>query len=274
MTSAARVTLVLGLLLLSTASLRAEESHVRAQLVCPGGAVAPGSVVALNVVFDIDPHWHIYWRNPGDAGTATEIAWTLPEGYAIDSIAWPLPHMLGEPPEVSYGYENRVVLTAFLRVPQTVKPGETVEIGARVDWLVCNEICIPGRDTLHLQLPARAQVGMPGTLSGIYDAPPGPLGSSDEVRATASESSYTLHVNARWVQGAASIEFYPYEEATIDHSAPQEMVRASTEATLTLRRSPFATSTATRLRGVLVWTIPSSASSPARVGAEIDVPVQ
>lgn len=262
--------------LLPFLSLRAEENHVHAQLLYPSKGIIPGEQAYLTLSLDIDPEWHIYWRNPGDAGTATEIEWKLPEGYAVDSIAWPLPHAIGEPPEVSYGYENHVDIRVMLRVPSTAKDRERVEIGARVKWLVCKEICIPGSQMVGIKLQVSKDTRVVDEFVPTYDAPPRPLDRKESVGAVAVDSGYQLRLSAPWIKTVTQLEFYPYEEATIDHSAPQlvEGVGNGTNATITLRRSPFAAGRAERLRGVIVGSSDQSSRPKQRFGVEIDVPVQ
>ena len=38
----------------------------------------PGQTLLLGLRFELIPHWHVYWRNPGASGAAPVIRWTLP----------------------------------------------------------------------------------------------------------------------------------------------------------------------------------------------------
>ena len=42
--------------------------------------VAPGKPVWLGLAIDHQPHWHTYWKNPGDSGLPTTLQWQLPAG--------------------------------------------------------------------------------------------------------------------------------------------------------------------------------------------------
>ena len=44
--------------------------------------ISPGGTVTVAVELSMAPGWHTYWRSPGDAGQATKVVWTLPEGFA------------------------------------------------------------------------------------------------------------------------------------------------------------------------------------------------
>ena len=58
----------------------------------------------------MDPGWHTYWKNPGDAGIATQIKWQLPPGITAGEIQWPLPEKLPPAEVTTYGYEDEVML--------------------------------------------------------------------------------------------------------------------------------------------------------------------
>ena len=63
-------TRIFGLLALALAiaAPRAEEAkHVRAELLASSGAV-PGQPFQAGLHLKLDPHWHVYWKYPGDAG--------------------------------------------------------------------------------------------------------------------------------------------------------------------------------------------------------------
>ena len=59
----------------------ATQDLVQARLVSETGAIKPGGTAWMAVELAMKPGWHTYWRNPGDAGQATDIVWTLPLGY-------------------------------------------------------------------------------------------------------------------------------------------------------------------------------------------------
>ena len=124
--------------------------HVRVELAGETAGVAPGSTLYAAVILTAEKGWHTYWRNPGDAGEATEIAWTLPAGWKAGDIVWPTPKRLPVGPIMNYGYEGRVVLAAPIEVPAGAKPGSHETLGAKVDYLVCAEVCVPGAANVSL----------------------------------------------------------------------------------------------------------------------------
>src|SRR5437868_13091568 len=75
------------------------EHPVVARLVSENASVTPGQTLWFDLHLDIAPGWHTYWRNPGDSGLPTEIAWKLPDGCTAGEIAWPVPgpYVVGTP---------------------------------------------------------------------------------------------------------------------------------------------------------------------------------
>ena len=69
----------------------AHRGPVKARLVAETGSIAPGETVWVALHLEMRPGWHVYWRNPGDAGLPPEIAWKLPPGFTAGEIAWPTP---------------------------------------------------------------------------------------------------------------------------------------------------------------------------------------
>ena len=101
--------------------------------------------------FEIAPHWHIYWRNPGDSGLAIRTQWSLPDDFAIIDTKWPIPDKIYEGPLANYGYEAEATLLQALHVPQDLPDGP-LSIPLKVDVLVCKDICIPESASLTLRL--------------------------------------------------------------------------------------------------------------------------
>jgi len=79
----------------------------------------------------------------------------LPAGTKAGAIQWPYPERLSTPPFADYGYQHQVLLMVPVRPPAGLKEGQTQKIGALVRYLVCREVCIPGRKELELSLPFR-----------------------------------------------------------------------------------------------------------------------
>ena len=124
------------LLALPTWSLAASQvttPQVKAELVAhaPEG-VAPGKPVWLGLLIEHQPHWHTYWKNPGDSGLPTTLDWQLPAGLKAGDIQWPTPARLPIGPLMNYGYEGRLLLPVPVQVSQPVA-GASASIKLKAD---------------------------------------------------------------------------------------------------------------------------------------------
>jgi thiol:disulfide interchange protein DsbD len=130
--------------------------QVKAELVAhaPEGLV-PGKPAWLGLKIEHKPHWHTYWKNPGDSGLPTTLTWTLPPGVGTGEIDWPTPKRLPIGPLMNFGYEDTLLLPVALTVPAGFV-GDTLEVKLNAEWLVCKDVCIPESGEFVLQLPVKA----------------------------------------------------------------------------------------------------------------------
>jgi thiol:disulfide interchange protein DsbD len=130
---------------------------VQAELKAEATAIVPGESITVGVLLRMAPHWHTYWKFPGDAGLPTEIKWDLPPDWKVGEIQWPIPLKLKEPGDIHvYGYHEEVLLIQELTPPASLT-GATVKLSVQANWLVCEKICIPGGAKLQLDLPVADQ---------------------------------------------------------------------------------------------------------------------
>jgi thiol:disulfide interchange protein DsbD len=113
--------------------------------------VQPGQPFDVALHLHSDPGWHTYWINPGDAGLATTITWTLPPGFTAGPIQWPTPEKHNMGPLITHGYEGDVYLLTTITPPKSDLP-QHFDVKAKASWLVCQEECIPGKAELTLPL--------------------------------------------------------------------------------------------------------------------------
>ena len=134
-----------------------KKQHTAIRLLSSVTTVKPGSTFAVGLLMQMDPGWHTYWKNSGEAGLPTRIRWRLPKGFSAGEIQWPLPHKYNETGEVlTYGYVDENMLLVNITAPSSLPVPSTVRIGADVEWLECEKICVPGSGAAELRLPASA----------------------------------------------------------------------------------------------------------------------
>ncbi len=130
-----------------------DTGEVEAEIVADVAAIRPGQEFQLALRLKMDPHWHVYWINPGDTGLVPEVEWELPAGFEVGALEFPIPHRIPTPPLVSYGYEEEIFILAKAKAPESLVPGAPITINAAANWLVCEESCIPGDANLAIELP-------------------------------------------------------------------------------------------------------------------------
>jgi thiol:disulfide interchange protein/DsbC/DsbD-like thiol-disulfide interchange protein len=240
-----RTCLILGLLLTTTSSWAAGKTQ--ASLLLGASGAKPGDTVWAGLRFVIPPHWHIYWRNPGTTGIATQIEWVdLPAGVTAGPIHWPVPERritrVGESEDVSYDYEGELVLLVPLQIGAEATVGEKT-LKARVTWLECetNGSCIPG------SAETTATLNIAGSTIASADAPvleewrqrlpatsPAP-GARAFWDGAPSDDPRAYVVEWRNAGAASSPDFFPFESEGMSFLSGVQVLPA-TDGVLRLRK--------------------------------------
>ena len=131
-----------------------ENEQARVRAITATGAVGTAEQISAGLEFDLADGWKTYWRSPGDAGLPVTADWSGSENVAEVEFGWPVPHRFSLFGLETFGYGGRVVFPLVGR-PET--PGAPVSLRGRVDYLVCEEICIPHSAEVSLDLPAGTQ---------------------------------------------------------------------------------------------------------------------
>ncbi len=256
---------LMGFLLIASAPTFAVTSnsvptdHVTAQLISEQTHIIPGQPATIALQIIAVPHWHTYWRNPGDAGLPTSIKWTLPLGATMGDIQWPAPQRLPYGPLTNFGYEGEVLLISDFKLPAEYDQ-PNVTLSAKGKWLVCKDICIPESGDFTLTLP----VVLPGTrLESEHNAKAGfaltrsllPIRKSDwriHAEPTNTGAKITLHVPDD-IGELAAASYFPYEEGSIEPSKPQPFRSMSHNVyELEVQSADQTNPTLANLKGVLV----------------------
>lgn len=141
----------MGAVLFCLGSFCAQAAHTQARLVLAVEAARPGDTVLAGVRLEMDRGWHSYWKNPGDSGAATKIEWQLPAGVSVGETQWPVPEKLIEAELTTYIYTQEAVLLVPLRLAPDLRAGP-LELKAKVSWLECATLCVPGSATVQATL--------------------------------------------------------------------------------------------------------------------------
>lgn len=244
------------LLLLPLLAVVARGQHVATELIADAGSVAPGGTIRVGVRFQLDPEWHVYWKNPGDSGQAPSIRWKLPQGVTASEIAWPAPERIPTPPFMTYGYEGEVVLSSEIKVPKDYA-ASALPVSADVDWLVCDANgCIPGEASLAMEIPVQ-----PGDAARTTITTGLPVAAGD-VSAGYRGGRIALLAAAP----GAPTYFFPAEAGMVEPAEIQHPVEQGDRKGLLLTTAKTAKGPLKVLKGVLAFE--------NGVAWEVEVPVE
>jgi thiol:disulfide interchange protein len=212
--------------------------HLTAELVSLAPTIAPGGTLEVGLVLTLEEHWHVYWINAGDSGEPPKITWTLPDGITTGPMQFPIPSRLPLGPLMDFGYEDAVAFPVQLTAAQTVKPGP-IHLDAQVSYLVCSQVCIPGKAHLGLNLtadPAATAPAQPvGALGEALSLIPKPLPPGATATVTGGKSDLVLTL----ITGApiTDAEFYPFDQDQIANAADQDIEPLPNGVRLRIKRS-------------------------------------
>jgi DsbC/DsbD-like thiol-disulfide interchange protein len=205
----------LAILLLMAGVLSAAEQHARAELIANTSAIQPGKPFWVGVRLTMTPGWHVYWKNPGDAGVATKVTFDLPPGFTAGPVQYPTPLKFPQPGDITiYGYEGSVLLMAQITPPEDLAAGTNTAISADVKWMVCSDVCQLGKANVNLSLPISASPESANATEFDKFRAELPVDAADcpdvlDVKISGSvQSQFT--VEADWKHSAGkNVDFFP-----------------------------------------------------------------
>ena len=130
--------------------------YVHCNLIANCKKVVPGKPFKLGVELNMDPGWHTYYKHSGEAGMPSKIEWQLPEGFKASELMWEKPHKFNDSGIVTFGYSDYTLISAEITPPASFKAGDKLDIKAKVKWLSCKDICVPGSAMVQISLPVAA----------------------------------------------------------------------------------------------------------------------
>ncbi|HUT51197.1 MAG TPA: protein-disulfide reductase DsbD domain-containing protein [Alphaproteobacteria bacterium] len=126
-------------------------THSKVRLIAAASGVGTQREIRLGLQFELKKNWKVYWRSPGDAGFPPRIDWAGSRNLSDATIAWPAPRRFSVLGFNTAGYKDAVVFPLTARLSE---PGKAAQLVAKVDYLACDDICVPYTVRLTLALPA------------------------------------------------------------------------------------------------------------------------
>jgi DsbC/DsbD-like thiol-disulfide interchange protein len=128
--------------------------HSRPMLFADLTGVRPGHGVTLAFIINLERGWHTYWNGQNDTGSPTKIELDLPAGWKAGPVMWPAPERYVLPGgQLDHVYRNRAIHLVEVMAPADAQIGEEVTLTLNAEWLVCNDVCLPGWAELSITLP-------------------------------------------------------------------------------------------------------------------------
>lgn len=136
--------------------------HTQVRLVAATDAVGTDKHLRMGLHFRLKKGWKVYWRSPGDAGYPPRPKWEGSRNLAHMAVHWPAPVRFSVLGLETLGYKGEVLYPLTVTLAE---PGKPLHVSAAIDFLACNDICIPYRTDLLLDLPA----GVAGVAAEAHD---------------------------------------------------------------------------------------------------------
>ena len=179
---------------------------------------------------------------------------------------------------MDFGYEDEVAFPVTIAAAPTVKPGP-VHLDAQVTWLVCAQVCIPGKAHLGIDLtvqPGAPQAPLAGALGEAMTLLPKPLPAEAKFTVIGGAQQFALTLTDG--KRETNAEFYPYpSEVAANESQPPDAIANAAEqkiepqrdgVRLFVQRSPDLATLPATLHGVfkLSDTVAYDVSAPVVPG--------
>ena len=228
--------------------------HARVELIADEGDLAGAQSLWVGLLFHLDKGWHVYWQNPGDSGEPPRIEWKLPKRLLAGAVEWPRPIRLGTGTIVDYGYEDQVLLMAPVHVAPATSPISNATIAADVKYIVCREICVPGKTSLSLTMPLSAEQSVHvAEWRRIFERTrtqlPKSAPSTWKISAVSDKDRFILTIRGSHDH---HVMFFPLEPSVIENVAPQKLVFTADGLEMSLQKSDQLLKPVSVLRGVIV----------------------
>lgn len=121
--------------------------HAKLRLIA-GPTTATGKQrVGVEIV--MSPGFKTYWRSPGEFGVPPNFDWSGSTNIGGLDVRWPVPERFQDSAGYSIGYVGEVVIPISV---QPVDPSRPVLVVLKLEYAVCEKICIPAKGEASLWL--------------------------------------------------------------------------------------------------------------------------
>lgn len=135
------------------ASVWSQDSKSAVRLIAGSNGAGAGNSGTLRAGIEIklQPNWHTYWRYPGDSGVPPRFSFAGSNNIKAARVSFPAPHLFSDEGGNSIGYKNTVIFPVEIVPKDASRP---VIARLRIEYAVCEKLCIPAEGTADLPLAA------------------------------------------------------------------------------------------------------------------------
>lgn len=245
------ILMLAGLSLAAPSLADVQSGHATAGVVAGLSSYRPGEAVPVALRLTMEPGWHSYWINPGEAGVPLKAVWTLPEGWKAGELRQPVPKRFTTGGLAGFGYEGEALFLVDL-IPPATAAGEA-RCRVKLSWLTCNDdSCVPGTAELDLALPAGDGSASPeaARLAAAAEGMPRPL---EGLRLEVEDRGATLRLSLRGPAGfdPTGCEVFVATPQAVDPAERPAFVREDGLWVAVVRKNEYAEGPAALLELVL-----------------------
>ena len=145
------------------------DNHASVRLVAGRAQLLTGSrLLRAGVEFKLQSGWKTYWRYPGDSGVPPIFDFGDSENIKSVTVLWPAPERFTDGSGYSIGYRDSVILPLHVLPRDDNKP---VVLRVKLDYAACEQVCVPAKAALELQLTRVEGVFDPAMLAAEARVP-------------------------------------------------------------------------------------------------------
>lgn len=137
----------------------AGDTRSATRLIAGAAEAATGSKIhRAGVEIRLAPGWKTYWRYPGDSGVPPHFDFSGSDNVKSAVVLWPAPQRLADSEGVTIGYKSNVIFPVHVEARDPAKP---VTLRLKLDYAICEKLCIPVDARTELDLTGTARANAP-----------------------------------------------------------------------------------------------------------------
>ena len=146
--------LMIPLVSTAVAAIQPESENKHLSVTAQTSSLAvPGQSGILILELTVDEHWHTYWPGINDTGYGLSVDIPPADSLTFGEPFFPTPTRHVSPGDIlDHIYEGTFQVLVPYTVSKDAVPGSRIPVGAFINALVCNDVCIPESDGISLML--------------------------------------------------------------------------------------------------------------------------